>query len=117
MGKGVNPQLKPLSSNQRCGRCGCPLDHEGQPCGHVKKQRARHPEAKEIVEREIECDCISGVRADVLQCMQNAKLITQNEEIIEGLHNLGQILLVASNLEVTDKGEIVPRHGGIITPA
>jgi hypothetical protein len=116
MGKGIRPQLKPLSSNQRCGRCGCPLDHEGQPCSHEVTQRARHPESHDLVERTFGCPCISGIRTDVLQCQQNAKLITQNEEIAEALHDLGRILLTASNLEVTDNGEIRPRSG-LVLPA
>ena len=100
---------------ERCGRCGCPNDHENKPCGHQVTIRVRG-DGDEIVERTEECSCIFGVRTDVMLCRQNVKLIQQNEELIEELHNLGMILLVGFNLEVSERGEILPKHGGIVTP-
>lgn len=100
---------------ERCGRCGCPNDHENKPCGREITQRARHPQTGEIVERTVNCECVLGVRSDVFLCRQVSLLIQKQEEAIEGIFNLSQILLVASGLEVNDKGEIQPKSN-IVAP-
>ena len=99
---------------ERCGRCGCPNDHENKPCGRDVTVRARHPQTEEIVERTQPCNCVFGVRSDVFLCRQLSTLINKQDEILEETHNLGLILLAASGLEVSDKGEIVPRSGIVV---
>lgn len=104
-----------------CGRCNHLYDHVGRQCEATVVRPVSKEEMQALgltpdtTTREVQCQCPGAVRTDAHANRQNALVIERLDNVLMALHDLTNVLLIASNLEVNEKGEIVPKRGGVIT--
>lgn len=99
---GVPAQVSFRSSRviDLCGRCGHENDHVGKACRH---EGPNGP-----------CQCKSGVRTDVLLCIQGAEQLRVLQELRNAIGDLFMLTLEAHGFEIDSEGQLAKKSGIVI---